>query len=330
MTFYGSFLNANYGYNRKGLKPGLTENTYIRRYWQGMIELPTILLDSYSISGDDHLLNEKLLVLAPPFLRFYRDYYTQRDDSGKIIFKPSQALETWHNAVNPLPEIAGLQWVLDGLLALPEKALPAQLRTEWKAFREILPPIPTRTYFWEKRTEVIPALQYDDCQNSENVALYAVFPYRIYGVGKPETGTGLATWAARPVKGSGCWRQDAIQAAMLGLADSAKAAVVYNFSTSYPLSRFPAFWGPTNDWIPDMDHGGVASAALQRMLIQYDDGLIRLLPAWPKEWNAEFRLFAPGHTLVEGRVVNGKIEDLHITPESSRSAVISADLPSQQ
>jgi len=316
MTFWGTFLNENYGYNRGDVQPGLSENTYIRRYWQGILELLAVLLDAYDVSGDASLLHDKLLVLAPPFLRFYREYFSRRDDDGKILFKPSQALETWHDAVNPLPEIAGLQWVLDGLLALPEADLSPELRREWGAFRYLLPPLPTRSYFWEKRKEVIPALQYDDCKNFENVALYAVFPYRLFGVGKPELEVGRATWAARPVKDTGGWRQDAIQAALLGLTDEARVAVVKNFSTSHTGSRFPAFWGPNFDWIPDQDHGSVPCIALQRMLIQSDGGKIRLLPAWPKDWDVAFRLHAPGQTLVEGRVRQGKLEALVVSPES--------------
>jgi hypothetical protein len=45
--------------------------------------------------------------------------------------------------------------------------------------------------------------------------------------------------------------------------------------------RFPAFWGPNYDWSPDQDHGNVAMIALQRMLIQYDNDSITMLPAWP-------------------------------------------------
>ncbi len=321
MTFWGSFLNENYGFNRGDLQPGLSENTYIRRYWQGMLELLAVLLDAYAVSGDESLLREKLLVLAPPFLRFYREYYPRRDDDGKMLFKPSQALETWHDAVNPAPDIAGLQWVLDGLLALPDAAVPVAQRAEWTELRGLLPPLPTRSYFWEKRKEVIPALQYDVCSNSENVALYTVFPYRLFGVGKPEIEVGLATWAGRPVKDTGGWRQDAIQAALLGLTDEARAAVVKNFSTSHAGSRFPAFWGPNFDWIPDQDHGSVACIALQRMVLQADDGTIHLLPAWPKDWDVEFRLHAPGRTVVEGRVKQGQVCELRVTPEARRADV---------
>jgi len=322
MTFWGTFLNSNYGYSRGDLQPGLSENTYLRRYWQGMIELLAVLLDAYAVSEDESLLRDKLLVLAPPFLRFYRDYYSRRDDDGKMLFKPSQALETWHDAVNPAPDIAGLQWVLDGLLALPAHAVPCELRTEWRELLGLLPPLPTRSYAWEKRKEVIPALQYDVCSNSENVAMYTVFPYRLFGVGKPEIEVGLATWAGRPVKDTGGWRQDAIQAALLGLTDEARAAVVKNFSTPHTGSRFPAFWGPNFDWIPDQDHGSAACIALQRMVLQTDHGKIRLLPAWPKEWNVEFRLHAPGRTVVEGRVENGEVRELRVTPESRRNDVL--------
>ena len=333
MTFWGAFLNENYGYDRGDLPHGLSENTYIRRYWQGMLELLAVLLDTHAVSGDDKWLDEYLLVLAPPFLNFYRNYFSQRDRDGKMRMAPAQALETWHEAVNPTPDVAGLQWVLDGLLALPQDKLPAALREQWKEFRNILPPLPTRTYVWEKRTEIIPALEYDQCANFENPELYAVFPYRLFGVGQPNLETGVGTWQNRCIKRTGGWYQDAIQAALLGLTEEAQRDVVKNLSTSHSGSRFPAFWGPNFDWIPDQDHGSVACIALQRMLMQWErpsavtagtstGGAIHLLPAWPKEWNADFRLHAPGGTVLRGRVENGKIPELHVSPESRRAAVL--------
>lgn len=321
MTFWGAFLNSNYGYARGDLPPGITENVYIRRYWQGMIELIAVMLDVHAATGDPAFLREKLLKLAPPFLRFYREYYPRRDDDGRMLFKPGQSLETWHDAVNPLPDIAGLQWVLDRLLALPEGDILTALRTEWSEFRGMLPPLPRRTYFWENRKELIPALQYDDCRNSENPELYAVFPYRLFGVGKPELKTARNTWNARRIKDAGGWRQDAIQAALLGLTDEARAAVVKSLSTSHAGSRFPAFWGPNFDWVPDQDHGGVACLALQRMLMQCDDGRILLLPAWPKDWDVDFRLHAPQQTVVEGSVRGGELCDVKVTPQARQKDV---------
>lgn len=116
---------------------------------------------------------------------------------------------------------------------------------------------------------------------------------------------------------------------MLGLTDDAKGYVIENATAKNykgkkdrPQSRFPAFWGPNADWIPDQDHGSVMIIAIQRMLMLTDGKDIRLLPAWPDDWNASFKLHAPYQTTVEGRVENGKVLDLNGTPESRAKDVI--------
>jgi len=45
------------------------------------------------------------------------------------VMHPSQALETWWDCTNPMPEIAGLHAVIDRLLALPGDLLPAASRS---------------------------------------------------------------------------------------------------------------------------------------------------------------------------------------------------------
>lgn len=322
MTFWGTFLNNNYGYDRGDLPPGISQNPYIRRYWQGGLELLAVLLDAWETSGDDALLHEKLLVLAPPILRHYFGYYTRRDEEGKMLLSPSQSLENWHEAVNPSPDIAGLRWVLEHLLALPADALEGSFRQDVARWLDLLPELPTRTYDTQKRKVILPALQYDRLRNSENPELYTVFPYRLFGLGKPGLDVGRATWDARMIQDTGGWRQDAIQAALLGLTDQARQFVLRNFSISHPGSRFPAFWGPNFDWIPDQDHGSVASIALQRMLCQADDGRIVLLPAWPADWDVNFRLHAPGQTVLEGRASGGKLQELTVTPKHRRKDVL--------
>ena len=123
------------------------------------------------------------------------------------------------------------------------------------------------------------------------------------------------------VKESKGWRQDAIQAAYLGLAEKAAKYVSGNFSTWHSGSRFPAFWGPNFDWIPDQDHGSVAMTALQSMLLQTKGDQILLLPAWPKQWNADFKLHAGKRTTIECTVVEGKVQNLKVTPPSRRRDV---------
>jgi hypothetical protein len=340
MAFWGTYLNENYGYDRSGKtvaaadviaavrgetarapwRPGEVANSYIRHYWQGGIELLAMLLDYQAVTADGGFCGETLLPLARPILKFYREHYPQRDGDGSIRFAPAQAIETWQVAANPLPEIAGLRWVTAGLLRLPD--LPDADRAAWTELRELLPPLPARVEYWNKKAYLIPALEYDVLANFENPELYAVFPYRHFGVGKPDLEMGRETYARRLYKTTGCWRQDAIQAALLGLTEEAQRDVTRNFGETHPSFRFPAIWGPNSDWIPDHDHGGVAMIALQRMALQWDDTRILLLPAWPKDWDVSFKLWAPGNTTVECVYRGGQVERLAVTPPSRRRDVV--------
>jgi hypothetical protein len=117
------------------------------------------------------------------------------------------------------------------------------------------------------------------------------------------------------------WRQDDIFMAYLGLADQARDYVVKRARSKHAGSRFPVFWGPNYDWVPDQDHGGVLLKAVQAMLMQTDGRRIYLLPAWPRDWNAEFKLRAPYNTTVSGKVENGKLVRLDVQPEARRTDV---------
>ena len=109
--------------------------------------------------------------------------------------------------------------------------------------------------------------------------------------------------------------------AYLGLTEDARKNLVSRSRNSHKGSRFPAFWGPNFDWIPDQDHGGVLMKATQAMLMQCDGESIFLLPAWPPQWDVSFKLHAPRQTTVECDVKGGKITRLHVTPESRRKDV---------
>ena len=91
-----------------------------------------------------------------------------------------------------------------------------------------------------------------------------------------------------------------------------------------PIStqKFPWFWSKNNDWIPDMDNGGGASTTLQLMLMQTDGKRIQLIPAWPKEWTADFKLHAPYQTTVEAHVEDGQITRLKVTPEARAKDIV--------
>jgi hypothetical protein len=315
MYFWGTYNNDNYGWGREGKPAGLTDNTYIRYYWDSGLELATLMLDYHAQTGDAAFLGGTLLPLAGAVVEFYDQHYPRHD--GKLFIGPSQALETWQEADNPLPVVAGLRYVLTRLLALPAAQLRPGQQAEWRRLLGELPPLPMAA----DGSRLLPAERFDALRNIENPELYAVFPYRLYGLGKPRMAVGRATFEARRVKKTGGWHQDAIQAALLGLTDQAAADTLSNFAHHHAGSRFPAFWGPNYDWIPDQDHGAVAMTALQRMLMQCDGERILLLPAWPADWDVSFRLHAPGGVTVDVDYVDAKAQRLTVTPEAARGRV---------
>ncbi len=71
-----------------------------------------------------------------------------------------------------------------------------------------------------------------------------------------------------------------------------------------------------------MDNGGSGMITLQLMLMQCDGKRIQLLPAWPADWVADFKLHAPYQTTVEGHVQNGKVTHLKVTPAERTKDVV--------
>ena len=55
---------------------------------------------------------------------------------------------------------------------------------------------------------------------------------------------------------------------------------------------------------------------LQEMLLQTPGNKIVLFPAWPKDWDVDFKLHAPYNTTIEGVLKNGIVESIKVLPES--------------
>ena len=320
MYWWGLPNNGDYGWNNQAPEP---VNGYIRRYWSGGLELVAVMLDRYDLTQDRRFARDTLVPLADPVLNFFAQYWPKRDAPGKIRFEPAQSLETWHSAVNPMPEIAGLRFLLPRLLALPASVATAEQRARWQKMLDELPPLPVAQVDGVKRLR--PAESCSARSNSENPELYAIFPYRLYGVGRPDLDVARDSYARRDNRHNMGWCQDSIQAACLGLGQEAGRLVAARAGQINREYRFPAMWGPNFDWVPDQDHGNNILTTLQFMLVQHEGDKIRLLPAWPKDWDVSFKLHVPKNTTVEGVYRAGKLEQLQVTPAARRGDVIVMD-----
>jgi hypothetical protein len=317
MYFFGAYANSNYGWKREGKEPGWVENTYIRNSFTGGLELLAMMLEYASYADDKSFARTALAPLAEQVLEFY-DKHWEREADGRLRLAPSQSLETWQDVLNPLPDVAGLKYVINALL--DAKVLSKNGQNMARRMLQQLPAVPVGE---SKGVKVLlPAERvFGEIKNRENPELYAIFPFRLYGLNRPDLELARATFAARRFKQTGGWQQDALQAALLGLTDEAQKMVIANF-TAKTEQRFPAFWGPNFDWTPDQCHGNVAALALQNMLVQSNGDKLLVGHAWPKDWDVEFKLWAPQNTVVEGAMKAGKLEKLKVTPGNRANDVV--------
>ena len=321
ITFWGTEVSSHYGWTPfEERRSPVAECTYLTYYFQNGIEQMLMMYNYFAYTGDTAFARNILLPHADEITKFY-DLHYQLDNHGKMHIGPAQALETYQVALNPLPEIAGLQYTLPKLLSLPAKLRSDEMTNRLKTLMTHLPAIPQREV--NGRKMLAPAQLFDMEMNVENPELYAVFPYRLFGVGKPDTALAMNAFINRKYKSDVCWNQNVIDAVLLGMVDTARVLILDRAAPDrHSDSRFPAFWNMFNDWSPDVDHGGVLQTAVNYMLLQCEGTEIRLLPCWPTHWNVDFKLYAPDQTIIECAFQNGKITKLIVSPEHRLKDVV--------
>ena len=322
----------SYGYstNRpKDYPRGLLYNAYVEYQWDTVFEFCLMMLDAATYEGRDPA---PYIPFIESCLTFYDEHYRMLasrrtpklwDREGHYVLYPGTACEMYKMATNSASTIAALTVTLQRLLALPQKYLRPENRTRWEEMLKRIPPLTFREMQGHKT--ISPAKSWERIANVELPQLYPVFPYGMYGIGRPDLEVAVNTWKygydiEEQIHRYESWHQDPIFCARLGLTDEAKHWTVMKLKDS--KLRFPAFWGPGHDWTPDHNWGGSGMIALQEMLMQTVDNKIYLLPAWPKEWNVRFKLHAPQQTVVEATVENGEIKSLKVTPQSREKDVI--------
>lgn len=308
ITFWGAYLPDNYGWKRASEDTiGIPQNNYIKRYYQSILELSAMMLEYYNFTQSRQFLKDTLLPFVSSTLQFYDQHYPVRN--GKLFIYPAQALETYWDVINPTPEVAGLHRVLNDLLKI--KSIDPDVKTLALRIVKKLPQVPIIDSNGKRLIAVAAHVLSAKITNTENPELYAIFPYKIYGVGKADLLIAKNTFSGRRFPGIGCWRQDAIQAAHLGLVYECKS-MIYQMASPNQEFRFPAFWSNSLDWSPDQDHGGVLMIALQAMILQNDGYQLHLMPCFPKEWEVNFRLFSEKRTIVTGHYKKGRMMTLDV------------------
>ncbi len=331
------------GFGTYADKEGFSGAPVLRYHFTSGLEFVLMMIESHRYFGTDL---KPYLPAIEGVARFFDTFYrkenkkrtgSELNEKGQLVIFPVNTCESSPDKINGADSLSGLIAISDAVLALPEGTIPAEMRAYFQGFRKILPPLAT---YKVGRLTVISSQQPPTgglIGNGEAPQLYPVFPFGLYGVGKPDLDVARGTWSIAPDAGKAafCWWQGNIWTARLGLTEEARryALVKFRFPTGYDLpanswwkkgtptrARYPAFFDAL-DGPADMDHGGSAMVGLQEMLLQTDGKRLLLLPAWPPDWDVDFKLHAPEQTTVEGLVRGGKLVNLLVTPALRRADV---------
>lgn len=322
-----------YGKDRTGKPLGYADNR-----WGGAVDVSpglervALMQDYYDFTDDTAFFREQLWPFFQDLLTYIETRFPMRR-GGKVVLTPLHAVETYWDTVNPIPTVAGLRSVLgrmEGYSVLDEAQ--RAFVTRWQRQCPELP----------RENGLLASAEASDGvrHNVEIPALYAIFPFRNFTWYKPEADMARQTFTTTvaefgldqvfPIGATpGCpsysgWQYLGVAAALLGMTDKAAEILTHNCAQYNPGTRFPAMWGPIYDAVPDTDHGANILNQLQTMVMQVEGKTIYLLPAFPRNWNVSFRLWADRETVVEGTWRGGAWADLRVTPEHRRNDIILA------
>ena len=308
---YGLPCYPEYGTKRPaGFDPGVERNAWLEYEWDTCLEFCMMALEAHRYSG---MNIDRYLPMIRSCLRFFDEHYQylanmrgakRLDGNGKLVLYPGSGGETYKMAYNSTSTIAALRTVAE---AIGDTALLGRL-----------PDITIRD------GKIQPALHYERVNNTETMQLYPVFPWRMYGVGRPNLDIARNTYLndslAIQFRSHVGWKQDLIWAACLGLTDEARRLLELKMGDG--PHRFPAFWGPGFDWSPDHNWGGSGMIGMQEMLMQEAGNKIYLFPAWPREWDVHFKLHASDNTIVEAELQGGKVVNVKVSPQSRQQDIV--------
>ena len=319
-------INGLAGYDKPAEK-GVMANPSVSYHWESQVEHAYMILEYHRFTGADI---SKYMPFIKSALVFFDQHYQARqkmrdgkpfNENGKLVLYPSTSCESYRGAKNPSDLIAGLRACLKSLLMLDEQYVSSQ---EKDYYREYLNRIPDYPFGKVSGGPVIkPAEAWLKESNQELPQFYPLFPFNQFEIGDKEIQTFKNTYRLAPEFRKGkviSWHQDGIFFARMGMT---KEAAAYNTKKLQDSERrFPTFWGRGHDWVPDHNWGGSGMIGLQEMLMQTVGDQIMLFPAWPKEWDVDFKLHAPKNTTVECSYKNGKIQYIKVIPKERLKDVL--------
>jgi alpha-L-fucosidase 2 len=269
----------------------------------------------YLVTGDEKFLAANYPIMADA-ARFLLAYSRTAND-GLRHTSPSNAHENQWDVHDPITDLCAMKTLFPAVIEasrilhkdpeLVEQAsaamrqIPELPRTDAATLKEQLSPADDT-----KGNDVI-AQSYDQAaliHNSENLGLEPVWPYSLIGDDGALHELAVRTYWHRPNKSSNDWSYDPLQAARLGLSEEVKASLLQL------TEKYQAYPSGLASFVKQefyIEQIGVVAAALDEALIQDYDGLLRIAPAWPRDWDADATVYVERNSKVHVQVRQGRV-----------------------
>jgi alpha-L-fucosidase 2 len=267
--------------------------------------------------------NFPVMVAAAQFMLAYEAPGPDKQDS-MLHTSPSNAHETQWDTQDPTTDLAarealykatieasqllGSEVALVSRLRLALQKIPLLPRTEANKAKTLLSPGADA-----EGNDVIAASYFpaENNSNVENIGLEPVWPYDLIGDTSPLFELARRTYLHRPYPTNQDWSYDPIQAARLGMRDEVRSTLIKLIETYQTFINGYANWGgKTGEFY--VEQQGVVAAALQEALVQDYDGVIRVNPAFPKEWDVDGQVAVQANTKVAVQLRGGAVKRVDI------------------
>jgi alpha-L-fucosidase 2 len=281
-------------------------------------EISLWIWQQYLLTNDREFLARNFPVMAAA-TRFLMAYETPGKD-GLMHTTPSNAHELQWDTLDPVTDLSarmalykatleatqvlGNEAAMAGKLRVELTKIPALPRTQAGTAKSLL------SSDSEAADNDVIAVSYvpvGENKNVENIGLEPVWPYNLIGDTSPQSELARRTYLHRPYPTNQDWSYDPIQAARLGMPDEVRSTLIKLTQTYQTFVNGFANWGgKTGEFY--VEQQGVVAAALQEALVQDYDGVIRINPAFPKEWDADGQVAVRGKTRVDVQIRGGVVQ----------------------
>jgi alpha-L-fucosidase 2 len=287
-------------------------------------EVALFIWQTYLATDDRRFLARNYPVMAQ-WARFMLAYAKVGAD-GYLHTDPSNAHETQWDVHDPTTDIAAMRAVFPAVAAAArtlhrDRDLAARLDT---AEEQILP-------YPLTDTGVI-GFSYDQtakARNVENLGLEPVWPWGLIGDQGPGSALAQRTFTERPFVERNDWSFDPIDAARLGrAADMRRTALELTEQYQKRISGLASFGSSYPEQYAEQ--GGVITTALQDSLVQDYDGLLRIAPAWPGEWDADATVYIQHRDKVDVQVREGTPTTVALEAGSNAPVLLRNPWPGQR